>query len=116
MRSTSPTITRPRRRTSTAPADPPGIVTHAAHLQSAGPGSGGDDRSTHRSVIPTALAGFDSLPDCAHVRLPVVAALFACSTATVWRRCKTGALPPPVKFGGTTAWNVGSLRAVLAGE
>ena len=32
--------------------------------------------------IPPALANFDTLPDAANVRLPVVAALFACSPAT----------------------------------
>ena len=35
-------------------------------------------------AIPDALRHFDSLPDSASVRLPVVAALVGCSTATVW--------------------------------
>lgn len=64
--------------------------------------------------IPDALRNFDSLPDSANVRLPVVAALFACSSVTVWRRVKAGTLPAPRKLGErVTAWNVGELRKVL---
>lgn len=48
--------------------------------------------------IDPALRDFDSLPDLAFVRLPVVQALFACSRATVWRRVKSGRIPAPVKF------------------
>lgn len=65
--------------------------------------------------IPDALRNFDSLPDSANVRLPVVAALFACAGVTVWRRVKAGTLPAPRKLGErVTAWNVGELRRVLA--
>jgi predicted DNA-binding transcriptional regulator AlpA len=74
--------------------------------------------TTKRAVrnIPDALRNFDSLPDSANVRLPVVAALFACADVTVWRRVKAGALPAPRKLGArVTAWNVGELRSVLAG-
>jgi len=67
--------------------------------------------------IPTALRNFDALPDSANVRLPVVAALFACSTVTVWRRVKRGTLPAPRKLSeGVTAWNVGQIRQALKGE
>jgi predicted DNA-binding transcriptional regulator AlpA len=60
------------------------------------------------------LKHFDSLPDSAHVRLPIVAALFACSHATVWRGVQSGKLPKPIKhFERTSAWNVGELRHVL---
>lgn len=78
--------------------------------------------STHQpeptaAPIPDALRRFDQLPDCAFVRLPVVAALFACSPATVWRRVKSGALPTPRKLSeAVTAWNVGQIRKALAGE
>jgi predicted DNA-binding transcriptional regulator AlpA len=65
--------------------------------------------------ISDALRNFDSAPDSAHVRQPVVQALFACSSATVWRMVKRGQLPPPKKLSErVTAWNVGQLRAVLA--
>lgn len=64
--------------------------------------------------IPASLRNFDDLPDSANVRLPVVAALFACSSVTVWRRVKAGTLPAPRKLGErVTAWNVGELRKVL---
>jgi predicted DNA-binding transcriptional regulator AlpA len=65
------------------------------------------------STLPTALQQFDQLPNSANVRLPVVTALFGCSAPTVWRRVKSGAIPAPRKYGGTTAWNVGELRVVL---
>ena len=66
--------------------------------------------------VPDALKNFGSLPDEAHVRQPVVEALYACSAATVWRRVKNGLIPSPAKFSnGHTAWNVGKLRAALRG-
>ena len=69
------------------------------------------------AAIPPALTRFDHLPDSGFVRLPVVAALFACSPATVWRRVKKGTLPTPRKLSeGVTAWNVGELRKALRGE
>ena len=70
--------------------------------------------------IPTAtaapaLAQFDTLPESAHVRLPVVAALHGIGPATVWRWVKSGRLPAPLKLGpNTTAWNVGALRRAMA--
>ena len=64
--------------------------------------------------VDPALAKFDSLPDAAHVRLPVVLALYACSRATGWRHVKAGLIPAPVKFSERiTAWNVGVLRKHL---
>ena len=71
---------------------------------------------THAS-LPNALANFDSQPDSAYIRQPVVQGLFAISSSTVWRWVKSGKLPAPRKLSeGVTAWNVGQLRAVLAGE
>lgn len=67
--------------------------------------------------VPPALANFDTLPDAANVRLTVVSALFACSSATVWRRTKAGTLPAARRLSeGVTAWNVGELRQALRGE
>ena len=61
------------------------------------------------------LAQFDTLPESAHVRLPVVAALHGIGPATVWRWVKAGRLPAPVKLGpNTTAWRVGELRRVMS--
>lgn len=67
-----------------------------------------------QSTIPDALKNFDSLPDSANVRLPVVRVLFGCSSATIWRRVKLGAIPTPRKLSERiTAWNVGDLRKAL---
>lgn len=75
------------------------------------------DQASLAAPIPAALRNFDALPDSANVRLPVVAALFACSTVTVWRRVKKGSLPAPRKLSeGVTAWNVGQIRQALKGE
>lgn len=61
------------------------------------------------------LNGFDTLPNAAAVDVHTVAALCACNIATVWDRSRRGALPTPIKIGGSTRWNVGELRKVLAG-
>ena len=64
--------------------------------------------------IPDALKHFDSFPDSANVRQPVVEALYGCSPATVWRMVKRGTLPAPRKLSTrVTAWNVGELRKSL---
>jgi predicted DNA-binding transcriptional regulator AlpA len=65
--------------------------------------------------VPLGLEQFDKLPDAAHVRLPVVCALFGISRATAWRWTKQGRLPSPQKLGpGVTTWNVGALRRLGA--
>lgn len=66
-------------------------------------------------AVPEALRMFDSLPDCAFVRLKTVTLLFACSAPTVWRRCaKGGDLPAPIRLGKRmTVWQVGALRETL---
>lgn len=70
---------------------------------------------TEPSAIPDALKNFDSLPDSANVRLPVVKALVGCSSATVWRMVKRGTLPSPRKLSERiSAFNVGDLRKALA--
>ena len=64
--------------------------------------------------MPSALRDFDSLPNSAFVRQPIVQALFASSAATIWRRVHDGRLPQPRKLSSRiTAWNVGELRRVL---
>lgn len=72
--------------------------------------------TTKAPAIPTALATFNQLPHGAHVRLPVVAAYYSISHATVWRWVKSGRLPAPKKLSpGVTAWVVGDLiRAEVA--
>lgn len=69
----------------------------------------------YSSAISDSLKNFDSLPDAAHVRQPVVQALFGCSAATVWRMVKRGTLPAPRKLSArVSAWNVGALRKALS--
>ena len=66
------------------------------------------------SALPAELVHFDELPDSAHVRLPVVRGLYGCSESAIWRNCKAGHIPQPVKLAERiTAWNVGTLRAAL---
>lgn len=60
--------------------------------------------------IQSALRDFDSLPDSAGVRMPVVAALNNVSEMTVRRWTERGLLPMPTKKGNVTIWNVGALR------
>jgi predicted DNA-binding transcriptional regulator AlpA len=67
--------------------------------------------------INPALRDFDQLPDSAHVRLPVVKALYACSPASVWRGVKNLTIPQPRKLSPrTTCWNVGELKKALAAK
>ncbi|SMF96989.1 hypothetical protein SAMN02949497_4404 [Methylomagnum ishizawai] len=70
-------------------------------------------KAKSEKAIPAALRDFDSLPNSANVRQPVVEALFGISATTVWRRSKNGLLPTPIRLGGTTVWNVGQLRSIL---
>ncbi|SAL75811.1 hypothetical protein AWB74_04879 [Caballeronia arvi] len=68
------------------------------------------------ALLSKALVSFDSLPDSAHVDVRTVAGLYGCSTPTVWRRVNAGLIPAPRKFGMSTRWNVGDLRASLIVE
>lgn len=67
-------------------------------------------------ILPETLCQFDTLPDAAHVRLPTVKALLGVSQASIWRGVAAGKIPKPRKLTPkTSAWNVGELRAFLAG-
>jgi len=67
--------------------------------------------------IPHALINFDSMPNGAYIRLPVLKALYGVSSATIWRGVKNGSIPKPTKLTErTTAWNVGVVRAALAAK
>ena len=66
--------------------------------------------------VPDALINFDSMPDSAYVRLPVVKQLFGVSRATVWRWSKMGKISATRLAEKTTGWNVGNLRKVLKGQ
>lgn len=56
---------------------------------------------------------FESLPDCAIVRLPMVRQLFGISSPTVWRWSKNGLLPKPIRVSGITGWQVGAIKLAL---
>lgn len=72
-------------------------------------------KQSNHEAVPAALRDFDSLPDSANVRLPVVRALFGCSDATIWRMARDNRIPKPRKLSErVTAWNVGDLRKALA--
>jgi predicted DNA-binding transcriptional regulator AlpA len=67
--------------------------------------------------MPTPLQNFDSLPDSAYVRIPVLASLLSCSHSTIWRAVKNGRLPEPKRYcDRVSGWNVGQLRQVLRGD
>ncbi|BCN10298.1 hypothetical protein RPSD_21830 [Ralstonia solanacearum] len=59
------------------------------------------------------LKDFDGMPDVARVRMPVVAALYACCPRTVRNRVASGDIPPPEKIGGVLTWAAGDLRRAL---
>lgn len=69
-----------------------------------------------KALLSKALISFDSLPNSAHVDVRTVAALYGCSVPTVWRRVAAGLIPAPKKFGHSTRWNAGQLRANLMPE
>jgi predicted DNA-binding transcriptional regulator AlpA len=62
------------------------------------------------------ISAFDSLPAIARVPIQVVCGVTGRSRASVWRDVIAGRLPHPLKFGGSTRWVVGELRAALSVE
>ncbi len=70
--------------------------------------------SVTRQEMPFALAEFDRLPDSAHVNIKVVAGLYGSGISTIWAKLKRREIPNPHKFGRSTRWNVGDLRAALS--
>lgn len=73
-------------------------------------------KSELSKAIPEAVKHFDQLsPEC-QVRLPVVKAMFAVSSATVWRMVKAKKLTAHKLTERTTTFNVGELRALLAAK
>ncbi|MCY0389595.1 hypothetical protein OVY01_20830 [Robbsia sp. Bb-Pol-6] len=73
-------------------------------------------KSKVKPAVIHSLATFDQMPDSAYIDVHVVAGLFDVALQTIWRRARIGVLPKPRKFGGSTRWNVGELRAVLSGN
>ena len=63
-------------------------------------------QSSEDSIL-SPLKHFSDLPDDALVRQPVVEALFACKSTSVWRGVKAGRIPQPKKPSpGVKAWRV----------
>ena len=62
------------------------------------------------------LFDLDALPPAAIIRLPTVILLTGLSRSTIWRRCKDGTFPQPLKLPGTRAvgWKAGRIRAWLS--
>lgn len=55
---------------------------------------------------------FDNLPDTGFLRqAQLIPDVVPISSATLWRKCKTGEFPKPVKLSErVTAWRVGDIR------
>lgn len=69
-----------------------------------------------KANVTQSVEQFDTLPDDARVRVPVVAALLGQSIASTWRHARAGLIPPPSKTGPrVTSWRVGDVREHLAG-
>ena len=59
---------------------------------------------------------FNTLPDDALIRLSVLysSGLVPFSTSTLWRKCRSGQFPPPIKVSSNvTGWRVGEVRRWL---
>lgn len=57
---------------------------------------------------------FDTLPATAFIRQASLLDVVPFSSATLWRKCKAGTFPMPVKLSErVTAWKVGDVRAWL---
>jgi prophage regulatory protein len=59
---------------------------------------------------------FDELPDLAFIQIrPLVNySVVPFSATTIWRKCRLGEFPKPVKISaGITAWRVGDIRNYL---
>ena len=61
------------------------------------------------------VSNFDDLPDSGFVRqAQLVPHVVPFSPATLWRKCKSGEFPRPIKLSDrVTAWRVGDVRAYL---
>ena len=70
-----------------------------------------------RHIMPIQTAStFDDLPSTGYVRQSqLIPAPLPFSSATLWRKCKAGEFPKPIKLSErVTAWEVGAVREWLA--
>ena len=59
---------------------------------------------------------FNDLPDMAMIQVrPLINfKVLPYSATTIWRKCRSGEFPPPIKMSsGITAWKVGDIRKYL---
>ena len=63
-------------------------------------------------------SNFDSLPATGFIRqAQLIPHVVPFSPATLWRKCKAGHFPKPVKLSErVTAWNVGAVRQFLEAQ
>jgi predicted DNA-binding transcriptional regulator AlpA len=61
---------------------------------------------------------FDTLPDTGYLRqAQLIPDVVPISSATLWRKCKAGTFPKPVKLSErVTAWRCGDIRKWLAAQ
>lgn len=60
---------------------------------------------------------YDNLPDAALLREKQLAPILPWSSATLWRRVKTGQFPQPVRLDGrVTCWRWGDVRDWLEAQ
>ena len=65
-------------------------------------------------MVTQTKSTFDTLPDTGFMRQPQVLEVVPFSPATLWRKCKAGQFPKPVKLSErVTAWSVSSIREWL---
>lgn len=66
-------------------------------------------------MSPKEASTFDDLPDSGYARQSqIIPTVVPFSSATLWRKCKSGDFPQPVKLSErVTAWEVGAVRAWL---
>lgn len=66
-------------------------------------------------MVTETVANFDNLPASGFIRQSkLIPAVVPFSSATLWRKCKAGLFPKPVKLSErVTAWRVGDVRAFL---
>ena len=72
-----------------------------------------------RSIMATDTAStFDNLPDSGYLRqAQLIPSVVPFSSATLWRKCKAGDFPKPVKLSErVTAWEVGAVRHWLEAQ
>lgn len=56
-------------------------------------------------------SNFDNMPATGFMRQPQVLGIVPFSAATLWRKCRAGEFPKPVKLSDhVTAWRVGDVR------